>query len=92
MEGNPPDRDESFCTNDTRYVSISITMLDPILKVSTPVQVCLKQLTLSHILFSIPITAARLRILTERHLDQYSIDGSCVPLLSTLLMKTLPLA
>ena len=64
-------------------------MLAPILKTSPRVQVCLKQLTLSHILFSILITAANFRTLTERHLTLFSIDEACVPLLSSLLMKIL---
>lgn len=64
-------------------------MLAPILKTSTRVQVCLKQLTLSHILFSILITAASFRTLTERHLTLFSIDEGYVPLLSSLLMKIL---
>ena len=64
-------------------------MLAPILKTYTRVQVCLKQLTLSHILFSILITAANFRTLTVRHLTLFSIDEGCVPLLSSLLMKIL---
>lgn len=64
-------------------------MLAPILKTSTRVQVCLKQLTLSHILFSILIIAASFRTLMGSHLTIFNIDEGCVPLLSSLLMRIL---